>query len=80
MAQTPPRPSLAEHLRLAAKVNDIAWNLERLYERFGPVAIAAAATNALTAPPMTTPHRRAFALREYLALARPTIRCLPRAC
>ena len=38
MASTPPRPSLVEHLRLAAGVNDLAGTLDRLYARFGPVA------------------------------------------
>lgn len=33
-----PRPGILEHLRLAAKVNDIAWTLDRLHDRFGPVA------------------------------------------
>lgn len=38
MAKTPPRPGVFEHLRLAANVNDLAWTLDRLYARFGPVA------------------------------------------
>lgn len=33
-----PRPGLIEHLRLAAKVNDLAWTLERVHDRYGPVA------------------------------------------
>lgn len=32
-----PRPGLVEHLRLAAKVNDLAWTLDHLYETYGPV-------------------------------------------
>src|SRR5438270_7646093 len=38
MGRTPPRPGVMEHLRLAAKVNDLAWTLEHLYTKFGPVA------------------------------------------
>jgi cytochrome P450 len=38
VASTPPRPSLIEHLRLAVKVNDLAWTLDHLYAKFGPVA------------------------------------------
>lgn len=37
MASTPPRPSVIEHLRLAAKVNDLAWTLDHLYAKYGPV-------------------------------------------
>lgn len=32
-----PRPGFFEHLRLAAKVNDLAWTLEQIYDRHGPV-------------------------------------------
>ncbi len=32
-----PRPGIIEHLRLAAKVNDLAWLLERIHDGFGPV-------------------------------------------
>ena len=38
MASAPPRPTLVEHLRLAARVNDLAGTLDRLYAEFGPVA------------------------------------------
>ena len=38
MASTPPRPGLVEHLRLAAKVNDLAGTLDHLYADYGPVA------------------------------------------
>ena len=38
MAATPPRPSFVEHLRLAARVNDLAWTLDHLYGKYGPVA------------------------------------------
>lgn len=38
MLPPPPRPSLLEHLILAAKVNDLAWTLDRIHARFGPVA------------------------------------------
>ncbi len=37
MGNAIPRPGLLEHLRLAAKVNDLAWCLERVYGRWGPV-------------------------------------------
>lgn len=33
-----PRPGLLEHLRLATRVDDLAWTLEHLYETYGPVA------------------------------------------
>jgi len=33
----PARPGLLEHLRLSAKVEDIAWTLTRLHDRYGPV-------------------------------------------
>lgn len=36
-AIAPPRPGLLEHLALSAKVSDLAWTLERLHERYGPV-------------------------------------------
>jgi cytochrome P450 len=36
-APAPPRPSLWEHLRLAANVRDLAGTLERLHERHGEV-------------------------------------------
>lgn len=32
-----PRPGLIEHFRLAAKVNDLGWTLQRIYDRYGPV-------------------------------------------
>ena len=32
-----PRPGLLEHLRLAARVNDMAWTLDRLHRVYGPV-------------------------------------------
>lgn len=32
-----PRPSVAEHVRLAIGVNDLAGTLERVYRSFGPV-------------------------------------------
>lgn len=32
-----PRPGLVEHFRLAAKVNDLAWCLDRICGRYGPV-------------------------------------------
>jgi hypothetical protein len=38
MTAAPPRPSLLEHLRLAARANDLARTLDRLYATFGPVA------------------------------------------
>lgn len=38
MGTAPPRPSFFEHLRLAARVNDLAWCLERTYRKFGPVS------------------------------------------
>jgi cytochrome P450 len=38
MAPTPPRPNLLAHLRLAAKVNDLAWTLDHMYATYGPVA------------------------------------------
>ena len=38
MAPNPPRPGLVEHLRLAAKVNDLAGTLDHLYAEYGPVA------------------------------------------
>ncbi len=37
-SKTMPRPGLVEHLRLASRASDMAWTLERMYERFGPVA------------------------------------------
>lgn len=36
-AASPPRPSLLGHLRLAARITDLAWVLETLHERYGPV-------------------------------------------
>ena len=33
-----PRPSLTQHLRLAARVNDLAWTLDHLHRVYGPVA------------------------------------------
>ena len=38
MVSTPPRPTLLQHLRLAAKANDLAWVLDRLHADHGPVA------------------------------------------
>lgn len=32
-----PRPGLIEHLRLATRASDLAWALEQLHERFGPI-------------------------------------------
>ena len=37
MSTTIPRPGLIEHFRLAAKVNDLAWCLDRIYGDYGPV-------------------------------------------
>lgn len=34
---TPPRPSLAAHLRLGAKAADPAWTLTELHRRYGPI-------------------------------------------
>ena len=38
MGSTLPRPSFREHLKLAAKVNDLAWTLDHLHDTYGPVA------------------------------------------
>src|SRR3954464_15745784 len=32
-----PRPSLVDHLRLTARVNDLAATVDRLYRDYGPV-------------------------------------------
>ena len=37
-AAAPARPGLLEHLRLATRVNDIAWTLDHIHRTYGPVA------------------------------------------